>query len=49
MLFGAVTLQAWCFQALQQIACEKCGLKTVRRENSPHPASDIRPTPDNAG
>jgi hypothetical protein len=26
MLFGAVTLQAWCFQALQQIACEKCGL-----------------------
>jgi hypothetical protein len=26
MLFGAVTQQAWCFQALQQIACEKCGL-----------------------
>jgi hypothetical protein len=28
MLFGAVTLQAWYVQALQQIACEKCGLKT---------------------
>jgi hypothetical protein len=26
MLLGAVTLQAWRFQALQQIACEKCGL-----------------------
>jgi heterodisulfide reductase subunit A-like polyferredoxin len=32
MLFGAVTQQAWCFQALQQIACEKCGL-TVCPEN----------------
>jgi len=30
MLFGAVTLQAWCFQALQQIACEKCGLNKLQ-------------------
>jgi hypothetical protein len=25
MLFGDGTLQAWCFQALQQIVCEQCG------------------------
>jgi hypothetical protein len=24
--FWSCTPQAWCFQALQQIACEKCGL-----------------------
>jgi hypothetical protein len=27
--FWPVTLQAWCFQDLQQIGCEKCGLREL--------------------
>ena len=34
MLFGAVAPQTWCFQALQQIACEKCGLILRKQEGT---------------